>query len=159
MVDGFLRFPGSVLLWHFCSDLLFPVSCLPITCSILFSFPAFPLKCRLGLRRQPQMPVSSDLRGPDCSRPVGLIVNCSHLTTGVILASHKLCLTSFRWIPFGYFVLLFSSSSYTSLLPPAFSHLDTNRKQVGGGVGEKRLGLLVVCFSPLYYGVCGETVK
>lgn len=78
-VDGFLKFPGSVLLWHFYLDLLFPVSCLSITCSILFSFPALTLKCRLYPGRQPQVPDSSDLRGPDCSRPVCLIVNCLHL--------------------------------------------------------------------------------
>lgn len=141
MVDGFLRFPGSVLLWHFYLDLLFSLSCLSLTCSILFSFPGLSLKGEVCLGRQPQVSVSNNLRGLDCCRPIGLTVNHLHLLNArVILASHKLSLSACHWIPFGYFVLLFSSSSDTSLLPSAFFHLDTSRKQIGSRVGGKKVG-------------------
>lgn len=95
MVDGFLRHPASVLLWHFYLELLIPSSCLSLSCSILFPFLVFCLKYKVYLGREPQVSVSRVLRDetapgvhrPHCG-PFALTHYCSSFSFCSQIVSH-----------------------------------------------------------------------
>lgn len=72
MVNGFLRFPGSVLLWYSVWT-LFYLFFFSLSCLIFLPFLVLPLKLRVCLRREPQMSSFECSKGLDCSMLIGTV--------------------------------------------------------------------------------------
>lgn len=71
MVNGFLRFPGPVLLWYSVWTLFYLF--FSLSCLIFLPFLVLPLKLRVCLRREPQMSSFECSKRLDCSMLIGTI--------------------------------------------------------------------------------------